>query len=88
MNDKKSPLEFPCYFPVKVFGKDCEDFISEITQIARKHYPDLNDGSIKINSSSQKNFVAITLTVYAQDKASLDALYMELTRYPDIKMVL
>lgn len=88
MTNKQSLIEFPCHFPIKVIGKKTENFLSEISDIARKHFPEILDEAISYQESQKANFLSITITVYVKDQPSLDALYRELTQHPDIKMVL
>ena len=83
-----SLMEFPCQFPIKIIGKNSANFAIDIGNIARKHYPDLKDCDIRIQPSQNDNYLAVTVTVLAHNQASLDALYLELTKHPDIKMVL
>ena len=86
--DDQSLIDFPCDFQIKIIGKHTESFVSDITNIARKHFPQLADASIRTQPSGQGNYIAISITVYAENKPSLDALYHELTKHPDSKMVL
>lgn len=88
MTDKTSLMEFPCDFPIKVIGKNSATFAIDVANVARKHFPDILDSSICIKPSNQDKYLAITVTVYAQNQKTLDALYLELTKLPDIKMVL
>lgn len=88
MNDEQSLISFPCDFQIKIIGKNHAAFAMEIINIARKHFPTLEDASIRNQLSQQGNYLAISITVYATDQATLDGLYMELTKHPDIKMVL
>lgn len=81
-------LQFPCDFPIKIIGLNTANFISDIISIARKHYPDIDTGILKHNASDKGNYTAITLTVRALDQNSLDALYQDINRHPNIKMVL
>jgi putative lipoic acid-binding regulatory protein len=81
-------MEFPCHFPIKVIGKNKDTFVTEIINLARGHFPNLKDGDVRIQASQKDNYMAITVTVLALDQASLDALYGELTKHPDAKMVL
>ncbi len=86
---KQTPLlTFPCDFPMKIMGTATASFKDEIFTIIRKHYPELNHDLTQINTSKNGNFLAISITVYALDQASLDALYQEISQHPDIKMVL
>lgn len=88
MTDKQSIIEFPCDFPLKIIGKKTAEFFKEISDITRKHFPDTLDEAITCQESQHGNYLSITVIVYAHDQMTLDALYLELTKHPDIKMVL
>ncbi|KTC86775.1 YbeD family protein [Legionella brunensis] len=88
MTDKKSLIEFPCNFPLKIIGTNTDNFFVEVTEITRKHFPATPDDAIICQESQQGNYLAITVTIYVCDQITLDALYLELTQHPDIKMVL
>ena len=88
MTEESPLLTFPCDFPIKIMGKATEIFEDEIITLIYKHYPDLKTHQIQKNTSKNGNFLAISVTVYALDQASLDALYQDLSQHPDIKMVL
>ncbi len=81
-------MDFPCTFPIKIIGINSPSFVTDIERIALKHYPNTHQGSIRNQDSTQGNYIAITITVEALDQTTLDALYLELTKHPDIKMVL
>ena len=88
MTNDETLIKFPCEFLIKIIGKNSELFVEEIIAIAKKYYPDLQDTAIRRKPSQQGTYLAISITVYAQDQATLDALYIKLTQHPDIKMVL
>ena len=81
-------MEFPCDFQIKIIGINNDIFTSEVLTIARKYFPDTEDTSIRSQASKQGNYLSITLTVHVHDQITLDSLYMELSKHPDIKMVL
>lgn len=83
-----SLMEFPCDFSIKVIGKNTPSFKSDIIAIAKKHYPNLNEQTIRHQISQKETYCSLNITVHALDQASLDALYQELTKHPDINMVL
>lgn len=85
---KETLLEFPCDFPVKIIGTNSPNFLKEIEGIVKKHVPNFKEDQLKQNLSQKGNFLAITVTVLAENQEMLDALYKELTKHPDIKMVL
>lgn len=88
MTNKESLLQFPCNFPIKIIGNNTLYFASEILEITRKHFPETPESSIACQESQKGNYLSITVTVYALEQETLDALYMELTKHPEIKMVL
>lgn len=88
MKNDQSLMKFPCDFQIKIIGTHTESFVMDIINITRKHYPDTKDESIRKNASQQNNYLAMTITLYVHDQVTLDALYIELNKHPDIKMVL
>lgn len=83
-----SLMEFPCQFPVKIIGTNSQNFIDDIKDLARKHFPEFKDADLTQKPSQQNNYLALTLTVLAQNQKMLDELYQDLTKNPNVKMVL
>ena len=88
MKDDKSLMVFPCDFNIKIIGTHHESFSMDVLSIAQKHFPETNETSIRSQPSQQGNYLSITLTVHVHEQATLDSLYNELTKHPNIKMVL
>jgi len=88
MTEQTTLLTFPCDFPVKIIGDHTSDFVQGIHAIIKKYYPETADSRILHKDSEKGNYVSITATVHCLDKETLDAMYVELTQYPGIKMVL
>lgn len=87
-NDATTLINFPCDFPLKIIGSNSMDIIPSITAIILKHYPETPSSKIIHTESAKNNYIAITATIHAYDQITLDALYLELTQFPGIKMVL
>jgi putative lipoic acid-binding regulatory protein len=85
---KTTLIEFPCHFPIKIMGKNSPKFLEEIREITLKHFPTIEQEKITHKPSKENNFLAITVVVYAENQAMLDAFYQDVTKHPDIKMVL
>lgn len=81
-------IEYPCQFPIKIMFKNKPGTVDELLAIVRRHHPELLDTSIQQQSSKNGNYGSITVTVEAKNQEALDALYLELTQHPNIKMVL
>jgi len=88
MKDEETLIQFPCDFPIKIIGTNSPVFVTEIIEMVIKHFPETTDEKISHKPSEKGNYAAITVVVYVMDKPSLDALYIDLTSHPDIKMVL
>lgn len=88
MDTKKTLLNFPCHFPMKILGKANFEFESAVIPIIRKHVPNLSEGAIALKTSQQGNYLSITATVYVESQAQLDALYKELVACELVMMVL
>jgi putative lipoic acid-binding regulatory protein len=74
-----SLLEFPCDFPVKIMGEATDEFRSLALGIVARHFGPPAVDSIEERPSSAGRYLGLTITVRAESKAQLDALYSELT---------
>ena len=85
---RKLLLDFPTEFPLKAIGAGPEDFEALVLDIVRKHVPDLAEDASRTRPSGAGNYLAVTVTFIAQSQEQLDAIYMELTAQPRVKMLL
>jgi uncharacterized protein len=72
-------MRFPCDYPLKVMGRNTDDFRSIVLGIVQKHMGEIDIGTIEERPSRNGTYLGLTCTVVATSKAQLDALYMELT---------
>jgi len=72
-------LEFPCRFPIKVMGAATDEFRSLALGIITRHFGELAASDIEERPSSGGRYLGLTITVNAESKAQLDAVYTELT---------
>lgn len=72
-------FRFPCEFPIKVMGRDSDEFRSLTLAIVERHAGPLSPERIRERLSSKGNFLALTYTIEARDRAQLDAIYQDLT---------
>ncbi|MBS9781695.1 MAG: DUF493 domain-containing protein [Gammaproteobacteria bacterium] len=87
-NEQQSLLNFPERFPIKIFGLDNDDYRSSVKKTIDNHVEKDDVLKWQENSSSKGNYLAITVTIMAQSQAQLDAIYMDLTSNPLVKMAL
>jgi putative lipoic acid-binding regulatory protein len=83
-----SLLKFPCEFPIKAMGPGRPDFEGLVAGIVRRHAPSLSEGAIVSRPSKGGKYLAVTVTIRAESKAQLDAIYRDLTACPDVLVAL
>lgn len=83
-----SLIEYPCDFPIKVFGSAHPDFVNAITQVVQAHSPTFTSENIESRSSSAAKYTSLTCTVHITSREQLDDLYRDLSSHPMVKMVL
>ena len=84
----KSIIQFPCFFPIKIIGKNSKGFEIEVTEIILSHFSGDPVPQISCKHSSESNYMSITATIYVHSQQALDSLYQELSKHPEMKMVL
>ena len=87
MSDE-SLLEFPCDLPIKVFGKNVEGFKTRVVEIVSSHFDAPAAKEVREQLSRNNGYASLTITVRAETRAQVDALYEELTADDEIMMVL
>jgi hypothetical protein len=83
-----SEIQYPCFFPIKVIGKNTSDFEPRIVAIIRQHVPELTDDKITRRSSVDGKYLSVTATFTAQSRVQLDALYRDLGKDDQVVMIL
>ena len=84
----ESLIEFPCDFPLKVMGLADNALAQAVLEVVLRHDPGFDGAPMEMRASSGGKYVSLTCTVKATSKPQLDALYMELTAHPLVKVVL
>ncbi|MCV2503005.1 MAG: DUF493 family protein, partial [Neisseriaceae bacterium] len=85
--EEESLIEFPSRFPIKVMGVRHERFPHQLLEVIQPHDAKLTLADITIRESSKGNYLGATVTVNAESKAQLDAIYLALTGHPLVKVV-
>jgi len=88
MAEQESLIQYPTDFPIKIVGDNQEGFEAAITQVLRTHAPDFDITSIQVRESRAGKYLSISATIHARSRAQLDALYLELTSHPMVRVVL
>jgi putative lipoic acid-binding regulatory protein len=91
MSPKKendSVFSFPCDFPIKAMGHASGNFEITVLEIVRCHSPDLTEDAFKSRPSSNGKYISVTVTIRAESRKQLDAIYMDLTACEHVLMAL
>jgi putative lipoic acid-binding regulatory protein len=84
----ESLIEYPCEFPLKIFGQQHPGFAQAVLEVVTKHDPGFIAASMEMRASKNARYVSLTCTIRATSRAQLDAIYQELCDHPMVKMVL
>lgn len=89
MADGEAPrIEFPCRYPVKVMGAHDDDFVDLVTEVARRHAPELAADDVAVRTSRTGRWVSVTVTIRATGEEQLRALFEDLKATGRVTMVL
>jgi putative lipoic acid-binding regulatory protein len=80
--------DFPSEFPIKVMGRQDGDLRALTQAIVERHAGPLADDRVRVRTSADGNFLAITYLVNAQSRAQMDDIYRELTACKAVLMAL
>ncbi len=83
-----SLLTFPCVFPIKVMGRREDGFAQLVLDIVLVHAPDFHAETMEMRMSRNGRYLSLTVTINAKSREQLDALYSQLSKHPDVLMVL
>jgi hypothetical protein len=88
MSTSDSLIDFPCDFPIKVFGNAHPDLIPTVVSLIVLHDPLFSLSDVSTKESKTARYLSLTCTVRATSKAQLDAIYQALCDHPLVKMAL
>ena len=81
-------MEFPCEFPLKVFGHNNETFESIVLDLLRPFCPQNTEFKVKRNESKKGKYQSLTITFTAHSRQQLDDIYQALSDSPHVVMSL
>lgn len=88
LEEGETLLEFPCAFPIKAMGINCDEFEISVLEIINRYVDNLPEGALKSRPSKNGKYTALTITINAHSKEQLDAIYMELTACEHVSIAL
>jgi putative lipoic acid-binding regulatory protein len=87
-DERKSLIEYPSAFPIKVMGAQAEGFEAAMVAVAKHFDPTFDASTVERRPSKAGNYLGLTLTVTATSREQLDELYRTLSSHPMVKVVL
>ena len=87
-NTKEDIFNFPCEYPIKVFGANQPDFKKTVCNIVETHIGKLHPNQTGIKYSSKGKYISITVRIIATSRQQLDAINRDLQSCPLVSYLL
>lgn len=81
-------LEFPREYAIKVIGLDVDDFELFVRGVMAQHVSDLLPEAFSTRSSSQNNYLSVSVAFIADSREQLEVLYRVLGEDARVKLIL
>ena len=88
MDSKPDIFDFPTAFPLKVIGRNENDFAAFVLAVMEKHTQPDEIQKVTERLSSNDGYLSVTVTFIAQSREQLDGIYRELSVHPRVLMVI
>lgn len=88
---KPTPEEtfnFPCDYPIKVMGKNCEQLHIEMCSIIERHAGKIHPNQISSKKSAKNNYISYTVRIVATNMTQLNSINKELQEHPLVAYIL
>ncbi len=79
-------FQFPCDYQVKAMGLDDGSFRDTVLEIVGNHCEKIEENKISCRGSANGKYLSVSVTIEAQSREQLDALYDELTAHDKVLM--
>ena len=87
-NTKEDIFNFPCDYPIKVFGINQPNFEETVCKIVETHTGKLHANQTTAKYSSKGKYISITVRIIATSRKQLDAINQELQSCPLVSYLL
>ncbi|HHI77563.1 MAG TPA: DUF493 domain-containing protein [Gammaproteobacteria bacterium] len=84
--DEEKGFQFPCEYQVKAMGLDDGTFRDTVLEIVGNHCERIDENRIVCRGSANGKYLSVSVTIEAQSREQLDALYEELTAHDKVLM--
>ena len=87
-NIKEDIFNFPCEYPIKVFGENQSDFEKTVCNIVEAHTGKLHANQTTIKLSSKGKYISLTVRIIATSRQQLNAINKDLQSCPLVSYLL
>ena len=87
-NKKEDIFNFPCEYPIKIFGENLPAFEKKVCNIVEAHTGKLHTNQITIKYSSKGKYISLTVRIIATNRQQLDAINQDLQSCPLVSYIL
>ncbi len=79
-------FEFPCQYQIKAMGLDDGSFRDTVVEIVGRHCERIDDHHVSCRASANGKYLSVSITIEAQSREQLDAIYDALTAHDKVLM--
>jgi len=87
-NTKEDIFNFPCDYPIKIFGENQPDFEKTICNIVETYTGKLHANQISTKYSSERKYISLTVRIIATSRKQLDDINQDLQSCPLVSYLL
>ena len=87
-NTKEDIFNFPCEYPIKIFGENQPEFIKTVCNIVETHTGKLHANQTTTKYSSKSKYISLTVRIIATSRQQLDAINKDLQSCPLVSYLL
>ena len=87
-NTKEDIFNFPCEYPIKVFGLNQPEFQKTVCKIVEIHTGKLHTNQTAIKYSYKGKYISLTVRIIATSRQQLDAINQDLQSCPLVSYLL
>lgn len=81
-------FNFPCDYPIKVMGKDCEELSVSMLEIIERHAGEIHPNQVSSKKSTKGSYISYTVRIVATSRTQLDCINKELQDNPLVAYIL
>ncbi|ORU93850.1 MAG: transcriptional regulator [Cycloclasticus sp. symbiont of Poecilosclerida sp. N] len=81
-------MDYPCKFTIKTMGYSHVELDLIVVEIIRRHIPQISEKAVQSKFSKSKKYISLSISITAQSKQQMDAIYRDLSDCEHVLMSL